>query len=178
MSRPNIILTGFMGTGKSTLGRLLAKRIGYDFVDTDALIEAQAGQSITNLFKTQGEAAFRKLEAELVKNLARKQGLVVATGGGLVLNPDNVEALNETGHIICLTATPKEILSRVSRQKDSRPLLAEKDPRARINTLLRQRDSIYKQFTQVSTSNTTPEQLIVTVVNIIDALQSQKTGSP
>jgi shikimate kinase len=160
MPRSNIILTGFMGTGKSTLGRLLAQRIGYDFIDTDTEIEKQIGQSITNLFQTQGEVAFRKLESELVEKLAEQEGLVIATGGGLVLNPKNVALLNKTGRIICLTASPDEILARVSKQPDTRPLLQEQDPQAKIIELLHQRDAAYRQFPQLSTSNTTPEKLI------------------
>lgn len=149
-----------MGTGKSTLGRLLAQKIGYDFVDTDTEIENRMGQSIAKLFQTQGEAAFRKLESELVEKLAQQEGLVIATGGGLVLNPKNVAALSKTGRIICLTASPEDILSRVSQQQNSRPLLSEEDPRSKINELLRQRDAVYKQFPQLSTAAQTPEQLL------------------
>ena len=160
MSQPNIILTGFMGTGKTTLGRLLAKRVGYEFIDTDTLIEEQAGQTIAELFQTQGEAAFRKLESELVIELAEKEGLVIATGGGLVLNPENVTLLKKTGQIICLTASPEEILARVSRRQATRPLLQEKYPQAKIIELLQQRDAVYQQFPQLSTSKQTHEQLI------------------
>jgi len=166
MPRPNIILTGFMGTGKSTLGRLLAQRINYDFIDTDTQIEKQVGQSITNLFQTQGEAAFRELESKLAEELAQKEGLVIATGGGLVLNPKNVAVLSQTGRIICLTASPEEILARVSKQPDTRPLLLEKDPQAKIIEILHQRDVVYRQFPQLSTSKQTPEQLIEKLLEI------------
>ena len=166
MSQANIILTGFMGTGKTTLGRLLAKRIGYEFVDTDALIEAQTGQTITELFQTQGEAVFRKLESKLVEELAQKEGLVIATGGGLVLNPKNVAALRKTGQIICLTASPEEILSRISNQKGIRPLLQEKNPQAKIIELLQQRAAVYQQFSQLSTSKQTLEQLIDKILEL------------
>ncbi|MCW8860479.1 MAG: AAA family ATPase, partial [Deltaproteobacteria bacterium] len=83
MRKTNIILTGFMGTGKSTLGRLLAKRLGYEFIDTDTEIEKRIGQTIAELFQEQGEGVFRQYEAELVQELAQQQGLVIATGGGL-----------------------------------------------------------------------------------------------
>ncbi|WP_321391896.1 shikimate kinase [uncultured Desulfuromusa sp.] len=172
MPRHNIILTGFMGTGKTTLGRLLAKRIDYDFVDTDTLIEEQTGLSIAKLFETRGETAFRKLEANLVEDLALKEGQVLATGGGLVLNPHNVKVLAATGHIICLTAAPEDILARVSQQQNLRPLLSEKDPQTKINELLRQRDTVYKQFPQLSTSAQTLEQLIDKLLKLIDALPS------
>ena len=166
MPRSNIILTGFMGTGKSTLGRLLAQKIGYDFVDTDIQIEKQTGQSITTLFQTQGEATFRQLESELVEELAQQEGLVIATGGGLVLNPKNVAALCQTGRIICLTASPEEILTRISKQPETRPLLLEKDPLAKINELLRQRDVVYKQFPQLSTSALSPDKLVDEILTL------------
>jgi len=166
MPQPNIILTGFMGTGKTTLGRLLAERIGYEFIDTDALIEEQIKQTIAELFQTQGEATFRKLESELVEELAQKKGLVIATGGGLVLDSRNVAALSKTGQIICLTASPEEILARISNQQDVRPLLQEKDPQTKIIELLQQRAPIYQQFPQLSTSKQTLEQLVDKIIDL------------
>lgn len=167
MSQPNIILTGFMGTGKTTLGRLLAERISYEFIDTDALIEAQTGQTISELFQTQGEATFRKLESDLVEELAQKKGLVIATGGGLVLNPRNVTALNKTGKIICLTASPEEILARIIKVPNVRPLLQEKDPQAKIIELLQQRSTVYQQFPQLSTSELPPDRLVDEILNLV-----------
>ncbi len=167
MTQPNIILTGFMGTGKTTLGRLLAEKIGYEFIDTDTQIERETRKTITELFKTQGEAAFRKLESELVEGLAQKEGLVIATGGGLVLDPSNVAVLSKTGKIICLTASPEEILARVAKQQDVRPLLQEKDPKAKIIDLLQQRDSVYRQFPQLSTSDSSPDKLIGELLKLI-----------
>ena len=169
MTQPNIILTGFMGTGKTTLGRLLAEKIGYKFIDTDTQIERETRKTITELFKTQGEAAFRKLESELVEGLAQKEGLVIATGGGLVLDPSNVAVLSKTGKIICLTASPEEILARVAKQQDVRPLLQEKDPKAKIIDLLQQRDSVYRQFPQLSTSELSREELINQLVRFTQA---------
>ena len=160
MPTSNIILTGFMATGKSTLGRRLAKRIGYRFIDTDAEIEKRSGQAIAEIFETQGEASFRRLESELVKELAGQQRLVVATGGGLVMNPENVAALEKTGRIICLTAPPEEILARVTRQKQTRPLLDDPDPQSKISALLQQRARVYQQFPQLDTSQHPPEKLI------------------
>ena len=160
MPQTNIILTGFMGTGKTTLGQLLAEKIGYQFVDTDALIEQQTGKTIADLFQSYGETAFRKLESELVENLAQKQRLVIATGGGLVLNPKNIATLNKTGQIICLTASPEEILSRVSGKQGVRPLLQGENPLEKITQLLQQRDSVYRQFPQLPTSKFSTEELL------------------
>jgi len=167
MDKTNIILTGFMGTGKSTLGRLLAQKLGYRFVDTDQLIEEQIGQSISELFLQQGEEAFRKLEAKRVKGLATQSELVIATGGGLVLNPDNVAALSRTGRIFCLTATPEEILERISRQQHIRPLLQDPDPLDRIKELLEQRAPSYQKFPQISTSKINVGQLLNKILSII-----------
>lgn len=167
MAQENIILTGFMGTGKTTLGRLLAKRIGYEFVDTDALIETQMGQTIAELFQTRGEAVFRKLESKLVRELAQQEGLVIATGGGLVLDPDNVAELSKTGQIICLTALPEEVLARVSQQQNIRPLLQESDPLEKIIELRRQRSHIYQQFPQLSTSNRLPHELVEELFKLV-----------
>jgi len=169
MNKTNIILTGFMGTGKSTLGRLLAERLDYRFVDTDQLIEEQIGQSIADLFAQQGEGAFRNLEARLVQDLSQKRELVIATGGGLVLNPDNVTVLSQTGRIFCLTATPEEILERISSQQHIRPLLQDPDPLARITELLEQRDASYRQFPQISTSGLSHEQLLNKLLRCIAA---------
>lgn len=160
MDGRNIILTGFMGTGKSSLGRLLARAIGYRFVDTDHKIEERYGLSIRQIFATQGEATFRKLETELVRELAGETGLVIATGGGLVLNPENVALLQQNGRIFCLSAPADKILERISLQPGKRPLLDEPNPRQRINELLTQRQAAYSQFEQLSTANDDPQKIL------------------
>ena len=167
MSQQNIILTGFMGTGKTTVGQLLAQKIGYTFVDTDALIEEQIGQAISELFATQGEETFRQLEVELVQQLAKRDGLVIATGGGLILNSDNVDLLSRTGTIFCLTASPENILSRIAQQQHIRPLLQEDNPLKKIKELLKQRNSIYRQFKQIDTTRAMPEELVKAILNFV-----------
>ena len=157
----NIILTGFMGTGKTTVGQILAARLGYAFVDTDVLIEARTGRSIPTIFAEDGEAAFRQLEREVAAELASRQGLVIATGGRLMLDPVNAAVLGATGRIFCLTATPELILARVLADDKAieRPLLQGSDPAARIRQLLAERAPLYAQFAQVDTTGLAAEEV-------------------
>lgn len=168
MQQPNIILTGFMGTGKSTLGRRLAQRLGYAFVDTDDQIEERCGCTIAAIFADRGEAWFRQQEEALVRDLAGRQGLVIATGGGLVMNPDNVAALQASGRIICLSATPSEILARVGRQQQVRPLLQGENPLADIHQLLEQRQQVYRQFPQLVTTGRSIDQLVDDLLGLLE----------
>ncbi len=138
----NIILTGFMGTGKSNIGRKVAARLRRPFVDLDDVIAQRAGKTIPAIFAEDGEPAFRALEAAVCAELAAPAGRVIATGGGAMVNPANREALAAGGTLICLEAAPEAILRRVSRG-DERPMLAGGEPLARIRELLAQRASAY-----------------------------------
>lgn len=140
----NIVLCGFMGTGKSSAGRLVAQQLHFDFLDTDAVIEARAGKPITAIFNEDGEAAFRQLESKLVQELKLRKRTVISTGGGLVLNPANMESLKEHALVVCLWARPETIWARV-RAQDHRPLLRDPDPLQKIRTMLAQRQPAYKQ---------------------------------
>jgi shikimate kinase len=140
----NVFLCGFMATGKSSVGRQLAALLEYAFVDMDTVIEAEAGMSIPEIFKTMGEAAFRSMESALVDRLALGSGRVVATGGGAVVNPRNLEVLKKSGALVTLTADPRIILSRVGSAED-RPMLAGDDKEARIRNLLKAREDAYNQ---------------------------------
>lgn len=172
MAKANIILTGFMGTGKSTVGRLLARQLGYTFVDTDALIQERAGQSIPDIFRDQGEAVFRAMEASIALELGGKQGLVIATGGRMMLEPANAAALGRTGRVFCLVATAEEIMARVSADPGvKRPLLAASDPMARIVELMRRREEGYSRFTQITTSEKTPQQIARYLIDLYQAFQ-------
>jgi shikimate kinase len=153
----NIILTGFMGTGKTTVGRLLATRLGFEFVDTDHVIEARHG-TIASIFATQGEEAFRELERGLAQELAARRRLVISTGGRLMLDAANVASLGANGRVVCLVATPEQILARVLGDGTGpvRPLLADGDPRLRIIELLAERKQGYGRFPQLSTDGLTP----------------------
>lgn len=161
----NVVLTGFMGTGKSTVGRLLAGRTGRAFVDTDAIIEDRHGP-IPEIFATQGEAAFRQMEREVAAELAALDGLVIGTGGRLLLDPVNAEVLGRTGRVFCLTASVDTILQRVAPDGDAagRPLLAGADVRERITALLVDRAPGYAAFEQVDTDGRTPAEVVDEVV--------------
>jgi len=133
-----------MGTGKSSVGRLVAEQLRFEFVDTDDLIEARAGKKISEIFAQNGEATFRELECGLVTELASLTRTVIATGGGLPVNPANLNSLKQHALVVCLWASPEKILERV-REQSHRPLLHHPDPLAQICSLLAVREPFYKQ---------------------------------
>jgi len=138
-----------MGCGKSTIGKLLASRLGYRFLDTDALVVEMAGMQISEIFARVGEPAFRHYERQVLERLiARKaQRLVLATGGGIVTQPENISLLHELGWVVQLTAREEVIFERVSRNK-SRPLLATSNPRETLHKLLETREPLYAAAAQ------------------------------
>jgi shikimate kinase len=140
----NVALVGFMGTGKSTIGHLLASMLNYRLVDTDVLIEQHVGKRIADIFTSEGEAQFREYERQAVTQLASEQGCVISTGGGVVVNPANMESLKEHSLVVCLWASPETILSRVGHQSH-RPLLRGDDPLGKIRQLLGEREPFYRQ---------------------------------
>jgi shikimate kinase len=148
-----------MATGKTTIGKRLAVQLGYAFVDTDHLIEDRCGQTVADIFREKGETVFRTIETEVARELGKKEGLVIATGGGLVLNPVNVTALEKQGRIFCLVATPEEILERASGDAAVRPLIQGPTPRERITELMQDRNEVYRHFTQVETTGKTPDEV-------------------
>ncbi|MCZ6552051.1 MAG: shikimate kinase [candidate division NC10 bacterium] len=140
----NIVLTGMMGTGKTAVGRYLAEQLKIPFYDLDELIEQETGLSISAIFRERGEADFRALERELVTRLCELHGCIIATGGGTIVNPDNLRRLRKHGEIICLTAAPERILERVEGM-DHRPLLWHADKLERIREVMRVREAVYAQ---------------------------------
>ncbi len=140
----NIILIGFMGSGKSTLARILSEQLDLPIVSTDDRIEQKEGRSIADIFKDSGEASFRDLERQVVLEIANTQGVIVDCGGGVVLNPRNIEILRKTGTLVYLSCQPEEILRRVMMQP-KRPLLDVLDPLAKIRELLKERKPFYEQ---------------------------------
>lgn len=133
-----------MGTGKSSVGRLAAKVLRFDFIDTDHLIETRAGKSISAIFAEQGETAFRAIEAGVVRDLEEKRDVVIATGGGLPVHGDNLERLKVHSLVVCLWSSPETIWHRV-RAHSHRPLLQDPDPMQKIKELLTLREPFYKQ---------------------------------
>lgn len=142
----NIVLIGFMGCGKSTVGRELQQRLGYPLVDMDSLIEQRACKSITALFSELGEPAFRDLETALLQELSDPEAprRIISTGGGVIVRPENRALLRQLGYVVWLQAPVGTILDRTSRNRD-RPLLHTDDPRARIEALLGERTPWYRE---------------------------------
>lgn len=140
----NIALIGFMGTGKSTVGRIVAEQLDYDYLDTDALIEERSGKKISDIFAQNGEPAFRELEAQLVEELGARTSTVISTGGGLPTNPANLVSLKKHSLVLCLWLSPEKIYERV-RDQSHRPLLHSPDPLGKIRALLAAREQFYRQ---------------------------------
>ena len=141
---PSIFLVGLMGAGKTTVGRSLAQRTGLRFFDSDHEIERRRGQTVSEIFAQEGEAAFRELEQQVIDELTRIEGVVLATGGGAVMREHNRRALHERGTVVYLRAGPDELAHRM-RNDRTRPLLRGADPRARLRELFRQRDPLYRE---------------------------------
>jgi shikimate kinase len=163
-----IILVGFMGTGKSVVGKRLAERLGRPFVDTDALIVEAAGQTIPRIFAAEGEAGFRERETAVLRDLASTDGAVVATGGGVLGREENVLLLRGMGPLICLTAHPERILER-TRPWSDRPMLAgAADPRLAVEQLLGERAAHYARadFT-IDTSDRTVEEVVDEICRVL-----------
>lgn len=140
--KPNLYLVGFMGVGKSAIGRRLSRELGFDYLDSDNVIEAQAGKKIPEIFATEGEARFRQYEREFIESGHPPEGCVVSTGGGLVVQPGMSDLLKTKGVVICLFASADTIIERTSRNKN-RPLLNVENPAERVRQLLAEREPIY-----------------------------------
>jgi shikimate kinase len=140
----NLALIGFMGAGKTSVGRFVAEQLHFDYLDTDELIVSRTGRSIAEIFKTDGEPAFRALEHQTVGELASRTKTVIATGGGLPVNPANLASLKTHALVVCLWASPEKIWERVKNQTH-RPLLHDPDPQKKIRDLLAAREQFYKQ---------------------------------
>ncbi len=168
--KPNIVLTGFMGTGKTTTGRVLADLLDMDFIDTDEIIEGRHG-AISALFADRGEASFRALERELAHELSDRTNTVISTGGRMLLDSENAMAMSRRAQVFCLVAAPEEILDRVRghRGEIDRPLLASSDPLSRIVELLDERDDGYGQFRQIVTTGRSPRSVAREIAALVQS---------
>ena len=159
----NVILIGFMGTGKSSTGKMLAQRLGCAFIDMDNKIEEEAGLSIPEIFAQFGEEHFRQLEHELAVRLSKRRNAVISTGGGTVKNPANVEALKSSGVMVCLKANVDTVLER-TKSRGTRPVLDREDDgdrRQAVEKLLKERETLYQQADfSVDTSDLSPLQVV------------------
>jgi shikimate kinase len=165
----NIALIGFMGTGKSAVGRNLARRLHRRFVDLDALIEKAEGRKVREIFARESESYFRRLEKQTLTEVLSEQGQVIATGGGIVLDDENLDLLRQKALLIALTASTDVLVGRVGKNS-KRPLLKGADVRARIEELLQQRQARYAQAAvTIDTSGLTIDQVVEKIVQIVEA---------
>jgi shikimate kinase len=169
----NLVLVGFMGSGKTDAGKLAAARLGMTFVDMDEIIERRHGQTIFSIFEAKGETFFRLQERALVRELADRQDRVIATGGGVVINPNNLRDFNRTGVVICCWVDAKVAYERTKNTKH-RPLLGDQTDRlTRIETLLRERQHLYKAIpNRVDTSAMSVEQQTDEILRIYKQQQA------
>lgn len=174
----NIVLIGFMGTGKSSVGTRLSQKLHREFLDMDREIEHLLGMPVERIFRVYGEMRFRSEERLLAEKLGKRQNLVIATGGGVVLHPENIPALKENGIVVCLQAKPEDILERVSRKKGTRPLLKKGITIEDIKEMLKQREAYYASadFT-IDTSGKELEEIIALIINYVArAGKKEETG--
>jgi shikimate kinase len=165
--KSNLVLIGFMGSGKTSLGRKLAKKLHMNFIDTDLEIEKITGLTIPLIFKKHGQIRFRSEEKLMVKKVAKKNNCVISTGGGVVLEPENIKALKEKGWIIRLTASPEIIFERVTK-RGNRPLLYKNKSVDYIKMLIDQREPYYQcADLTLDTSYAQAEELINQVIQFL-----------
>lgn len=166
----NIVLTGFMATGKSAVGKILSQRLRRPFFDTDDMIEKQTGLSIAQIFTKAGEAAFRDLEAQTIGLVSVVPDAVIATGGGVPLRPANMTELEKSGVVFCLTASPETVLERLRSEPATRPLLQGDEPLRRIQELLAERSAVYARCAhRVATDGKTPAEVADQILALLPA---------
>ncbi len=168
--KTSIALIGFMGVGKTAVGKAVAERLNKEFIELDALIEQKAGKTIPEIFRQDGEIRFRELEIEAVKEVAGRENVVIACGGGVVLNRINIERLRKGCLIVYLTASPGVILQRISGDNSERPLVNSGDKASRIRELLRFRQPFYQRAADI-TINTSRLRVSSVVDKIIDRVK-------
>jgi shikimate kinase len=147
--KTNVALIGFMGVGKTVVGKVLAKKLNWKFVELDLLIEQKAGKSIPDIFQEDGEIAFRELEIEVTKEISQKERMIIACGGGIVLNQLNIDRLRQKSVIVYLTASPEVIFKRILRSGTERPLLKTSDKALEIRDLVKLREPFYERAADI-----------------------------
>jgi len=166
--KKNIIITGFMGTGKSVVAQQLACKLKMEFIDMDRIIEERQGTSIADIFARYGEKYFRAQENKLVKELSQKENVVIATGGGTLLSSDNARILDQRGQMICLYADSQTIYNRVKR-KNNRPLLKGENLLSEINRLLEERKKIYDNIKwKIDTTNLNIQEVTDKIISLLE----------
>ena len=171
----NLYLVGMMGSGKTSTGRPLAERLGYGFVDADAVIEQAAGCSIPEIFERDGEEGFRKLESQVLSAISQRHSLVVATGGGVVTQPENWGLLH-SGIVIWLDVVSDQLLQRLKADSTVRPLLQTADPEAALNTLLNERRPLYAEADlTVVINDEAPETVADGILQLLPSLLKDPT---
>jgi shikimate kinase len=167
-----------MGAGKTTVGRALAKKLNKRFIDSDHEIEARTGASIPLIFEIEGEASFRQRESEVIRDLTAQSDLVLATGGGAVLRPENRECLKTRGTVIYLRASVNSILQRTSHDKN-RPLLQTADPRQKIEQLAREREPYYLEVADfvIETGRPNVQSLVQTIISQLEMAGKAQPGN-
>ena len=164
----NIYLVGFMGSGKTTVGKILAHKIDKAFIEMDEVIEADTGKPITEIFAQEGEAHFRRLENKLLRDLSVRKDLVVSCGGGLICNEENLRILKETGKVFFLRASAKVVYQR-TKHHTHRPLLNVDNPLGAIEELLKERNHFYTQaHYTIDTDNISAEEVADSIVEILN----------
>jgi shikimate kinase len=173
--KTGIALIGFMGTGKSVVGKLLAEKLGKSFIELDAEIEQKAGKPVAAIFREDGEASFRKMEAQVTAAVSTRKNTVVACGGGIVLDKANIFRLKQEYVIVCLSAAPEDILKRVSGEQGIRPLLDVADKGKAIGELLAFRWPLYEQAADIiiETSGIEPPGVVREIVDMLSRYESQ-----
>lgn len=165
----NIVLVGLMGSGKSAIGRTIAKRLGRRFIDTDRYIERKAGKTIPEVFNLEGESRFRSLEKEAIKKISQYVGIVISTGGGTIKDPENFHYLKESGWIIALYASPATLYKRIEGKRVRPLLLNEEDPVKKLEEIFNDRKTMYAQADfQINTEEKDIDQIVDEIISLLN----------
>ena len=165
----NIVLVGLMGSGKSAIGRTIAKKLGRRFIDTDRLIERKTGKTIAEIFNSEGELLFRKQEKDIIRKISQYIGIVIATGGGAIKDPENFKCLKESGWIIALFASPAVLYQRIAGKRIRPLLLDEDEPIKKLEEIFNERKSMYSQADfQVNTENKEINQIADEIIDLLN----------